>query len=73
MKKTLVSTLTVVMLFGMALSLTAQTTEAKPPKNSILSKRQDIVVEKALSPLPEICEEYVMWSSHEQHATAQLL
>ena len=61
MKKTLVSTLTVVMLFGMALSLTAQTTEAKPPKNSILSKRQDIVVEKALSPLPEICEEYVMW------------
>ena len=61
MKKTLVSTLTAVMLFGMVLSLTAQTTEAKPPKNSILSKRQDIVVEKALSPLPEICEEYVMW------------
>ena len=61
MKKTLVSTLTAVMLFGMALSLKAQTTEAKPPKNSILSNRQEIMVEKELSPLPEIREEYVMW------------
>ena len=61
MKKTLVSTLTAAMLFGMALSLTAQTTEAKPPKNSILSNRQEIMVEKKLSPLPEIREEYVMW------------
>lgn len=61
MKKTLVSTLTAVMLFGMALSLKAQTTEAKPPKNSILSNRQEIIVEKELSPLPEIHEEYVMW------------
>ena len=61
MKKTLVSIGTLALLFGMALSLTAQTTEAKPPKNSILSKRQDIMVEKKLSPLPEICEEYVMW------------
>ena len=49
------------MLFGIALSVTAQTTEAKPPKNSILSKRQEIMVEKKLSPLPEIREEYVMW------------
>ena len=49
------------MLFGMALSLTAQTTEAKPPMNSILSKRQEVMVEKELSPLPEIHEENVMW------------
>ena len=61
MKKTLVSKLTAVMLFGMVLSLKAQTTEAKPPKNSILSNRQEIMVEKELSPLPEIREEYVMW------------
>ena len=61
MKKTLVSTLTAMMLFGMVLSLKAQTTEAKPPKNSILSNRQEIMVEKELSPLPEIREEYVMW------------
>ncbi len=58
MKKTLVS---IALLFGIVLSVTAQTTEAKPPKNSILSKRQDIMVEKKLSPLPEIREEYVMW------------
>ena len=51
----------IAMLFGMVLSVTAQTTEAKPPKNSILSKRQEIQVEKKLSPLPEIREEYVMW------------
>ena len=61
MKKTLVSTLTAAMLFGMVLSLSAQTTEAKPPKNSIISNRQEIMVEKSLSPLPEIREEYVMW------------
>ena len=61
MKKTLVSTLTAAMLFGMVLSLNAQTTEAKPPRNSILSNRQEIMVEKELSPLPEIREEYVMW------------
>ena len=61
MKKTLVSTLATAMLFGMVLSLNAQTTEAKPPRNSILSNRQEIMVEKSLSPLPEIREEYVMW------------
>ena len=32
MKKTLVS---IALLFGIVLSVTAQTTEAKPPKNSI--------------------------------------
>ena len=61
MKKNLVSTLAVAMLLGMALSATAQTTEAKPPRNSILSKRQETMVDKQLSPLPEIREEYVMW------------
>ena len=61
MKKTLVSTLAATLLFGLALSVTAQTTEAKPPRNSILSQRQEILVEKELSPLPEIREEYVMW------------
>ena len=61
MKKTLVSIWTAVMLFGIVLSVSAQTTEAKPPKNSILSERQEIMVEKQLSPLPEIREEYVMW------------
>ena len=49
------------MLFGMVLSVAAQTTEAKPPRNSILTKRQETMVEKKLSPLPEIREEYVMW------------
>ena len=61
MKKTFVSIIAAALLFGMALSVSAQTTEAKPPKNSILSKRQEIMVEKKLSPLPEIREEYVMW------------
>ena len=60
MKKTLVSTLTALMLFGMVLSLKAQTTDVKPPMNSILSNRQEIMVEKPLSPLPDIREEYVM-------------
>lgn len=49
------------MLFGMVLSVKAQTTDVKPPMNSILSNRQEIMVEKELSPLPEIREEYVMW------------
>ena len=49
------------MLFGMALSLKAQTTDVKPPMNSIISNRQEIMVEKELAPLPEIREEYVMW------------
>ena len=61
MKKTFVSIVAAALLLGMALSASAQTTEAKPPRNSILSKRQDIMVEKKLSPLPEIREEYVMW------------
>ena len=61
MKKTLVSILTAIMLLGMVLSLKAQTTEARPPRNSILSDRQEVLTERALTPLPEIREENVMW------------
>ncbi len=60
MKKTLVSMLTLVALFG-SLCLNAQTTDIKPPKNSILSGQQQIMNEKAPSPLPVIDESNVMW------------
>ena len=60
MKKTLVSMLTLVALFG-SLCLNAQTTDVKPPKNSILSGQQQIMNEKAPSPLPIIDESNVMW------------
>ncbi|MBR5911116.1 MAG: gliding motility protein GldN [Bacteroidales bacterium] len=60
MKKTLVSMLTLAALFG-SLSLNAQTTDIKPPKNSILSNRQEIINEKKASPLPNIDESTVMW------------
>jgi gliding motility associated protien GldN len=39
----------------------AQTTDVKAPKNSILSGQQEIMNEKAPSPLPEIDESNVMW------------
>ena len=60
MKKTLVSMLTLAVLFG-SLCLNAQTTDIKPPKNSILSGQQQIMNEKAPSPLPVIDESNVMW------------
>ena len=60
MKKTLVSLLTLVALFG-SLCLNAQTTDIKPPKNSILSGQQQIMNEKTPSPLPVIDESNVMW------------
>ena len=60
MKKTLVSMLTLAVLLG-SLSLNAQTTDIKPPKNSILSGQQQIMNEKAPSPLPIIDESNVMW------------
>ena len=44
-----------------SLSLKAQTTEAKPPRNSILSGQQEIIMEKKPSPLPIIDESNVMW------------
>ena len=50
MKKTLVSMLTLVALFG-SLCLNAQTTDIKPPKNSILSGQQQIMNER----LPRRC------------------
>jgi gliding motility associated protien GldN len=52
--------LTLAALLG-GLSLQAQTTDIKPPKNSILSGRQEIINEKKPSPLPEIDESNVMW------------
>ena len=60
MKKTLVSMLTLAVLFG-SLSLNAQKTDIKPPKNSIISGQQQIMNEKAPSPLPEIDESNIMW------------
>ena len=60
MKKTLVSLLTLVVLLG-SLSLKAQTTDVKGPKNSILSGQQQIMNEKRPSPLPIIDESSVMW------------
>ena len=60
MKKTLVSMLTLAVLLG-SISLSAQTTDIKAPKNSILSGQQQIMNEKAPSPLPEIDESNVMW------------
>ena len=60
MKKTLVSMLTLAVLFG-SLCLNAQTTDIKPPKNSILSGQQQVMNEKAPSPLPVIDESTIMW------------
>ncbi len=61
MKKSIISTLAVVAITAMSISLKAQTTEVKPPKNSILSVQQQTIVEKELAPLPEIQEANVMW------------
>ena len=60
MKKTLVSMLAIAMLAG-SISLMAQTTEAKPPRNSILSGQQQIMMDKEPSPLPIIDESNIMW------------
>lgn len=60
MKKTLVSTLATLLLAG-TFSLNAQTTDIKPPKNSILSSQQHTIAEKKPSPLPDIQEANVMW------------
>ena len=61
MKKSIVSMLAVVVLTAIGISLKAQTTEVKPPKNSILSTQQQTITEKELAPLPEIQEANVMW------------
>ena len=60
MKKTLVSMLAIAMLAG-SISLSAQTTDVKAPKNSILSGQQQIMIDKKPSPLPIIDESNVMW------------
>lgn len=60
MKKTLFSTLATLLLAG-ALSLNAQTTDVKPPKNSIISSQQQTMADKRPSPLPDIQEANVMW------------
>ena len=52
--------LTLAVLLG-SLSLNAQTTDIKPPKNSIISGQQQIMNEKAPSPLPIIDESNIMW------------
>ena len=52
--------LAIAMLAG-SISLMAQTTEAKPPRNSILSGQQQIMMDKEPSPLPIIDESNIMW------------
>ena len=61
MKKTLVSMLAIALLGGFVGSLKAQTTDIKPPMNSIVSAQQQLIVDKAPSPLPEIQESNIMW------------
>ena len=58
MKKTLV--MLILAMLGSTVVL-AQTTDIKAPKNSILSGQQEIMNEKAPSPLPPIDESNVMW------------
>ena len=60
MKKTLVSMLAIAVLAG-SISLSAQTTDVKAPRNSILSGQQQIMIDKTPSPLPIIDEYNVMW------------
>ena len=60
MNKTLVSMLAIA-LFAGSLSLSAQTTDVKAPKNSILSGQQQVMIDKKPSPLPIIDESNVMW------------
>ena len=61
MKKTLLSMLTIMLLGGFVGSLKAQTTDVKPPMNSILSSQQQTMMEKKPSPLPDIQEANIMW------------
>lgn len=61
MKKTLVSMLAIALLGGFVGSLKAQTTDIKPPMNSIVSAQQQLIVDKEPSPIPEIQESNIMW------------
>ena len=47
--------------FLISVGLQAQTTEAKLPRNSVLSGQQQIMYEKTPSPLPIIDESNIMW------------
>ena len=61
MKKTLVSMLAMMVLGGFVGSLRAQTTDIKPPMNSIMSSQQQTIMDKKPSPQPEIQESNIMW------------
>lgn len=61
MKKTLASMLAMMMLGGFIGSLKAQTTDIKPPMNSIMSSQQQTIQNKKPSPQPEIQESNIMW------------
>ena len=61
MKKTLVSMLAMMVLGGFVGSLKAQTTDIKPPMNSIMSSQQQTIIDKKPSPQPEIQEANIMW------------
>ena len=61
MKKTLVSMLAMMVLGGFVGSLKAQTTDIKPPMNSIMSSQQQTIIDKKPSPQPEIQESNIMW------------
>ena len=52
--------LTLAVLFG-SLSLSAQSVDIRPPRNSILSGQQQIMNERTPSPLPIIDESNIMW------------
>lgn len=53
--------LAMMMLGGLVGSLKAQTTDIKPPMNSILSSQQQTLADKKPSPMPDIQEANIMW------------
>ena len=53
--------LAIALLGGFVGSLKAQTTDIKPPMNSIVSAQQQLIADKEPSPLPEIQESNIMW------------
>ena len=53
--------LAMMVLGGFVGSLKAQTTDIKPPMNSIMSSQQQTIIDKKPSPQPEIQESNIMW------------
>lgn len=53
--------LAMMVLGGFIGSLKAQTTDIKPPMNSIMSSQQQTIIDKKPSPQPEIQESNIMW------------